>query len=542
MTCRGKLRAVGYLDRLKSAARRHPLETTLVLVATLATLYVVVFPFTVTRYVPMTDLPFHAASTGILRHYFDPERHLREQFVFLPIAAPYMSTYVIGALLMLVMPSWMAVKVTAAIMLALLPVGLAVMFHGMKKSPLLGLAGLPFVWNFLTHWGFLNYVGAIGLFCLAIGLTLLLLDKPSFRRQWQLSAVLVLLFFTHIFRFPFALLGVVGTAIVMYPATRRFWPIAPPLVVPAALFVAWLGNRTETQRTPLKLVALDALRLGEFKSYLLEGGFQDAEEAAAILTGYRVLGVVAVVLFLIVLVDGRLERRTKREWAFRFGVALVTLGCAGAFFLLFLKLPMEAGLWWYIYPRETIAATVLALGFLPDLPRRAFLRLPIVLALAAAPLGIAHSISTNYRAFDRATDDFHRISQSIPVGPKLMYLIFYHSGSRKKNTPFIHLPAYIQAEKGGWLGFHFATFYATPPLYRDRNEPGALIPPPVPLRWEWTPQRFRPLEHGRFFNWFLVRNPQSPAGIFRADPSIVQVERVGSWWLYKRTDASARSN
>ena len=173
----------------------------------------------------MTDLPFHAANTGILRHYNDPSFHLREQFALAPIGVPYVSSYAIGALLMLVMPSWVAVKIAAAVMLALLPVGLGVMFHGMKKSPLLGLAALPFVWNFLTHWGFLNYVGALGLFCLSIGLTLRVLDKPSFDRQWQLAAILVVLFFTHIFRFPFAILGVIGTAIVMFPATGRFWPV-----------------------------------------------------------------------------------------------------------------------------------------------------------------------------------------------------------------------------------------------------------------------------------------------------------------------------
>jgi len=195
-------------DRLKRAARRNPSDAFLVLVGLAACVYVVAYPFTVTRYAPMTDLPFHAANTGILRHYWDTDYHLREQFEITPIGVPYMSTYVLGALLMLVVPSWIAAKIAAAIMLAMLPLGLGLMFHGMKKSPLLGLAGLPLVWNFLTHWGFLNYVGALGLFCAAVGLTLRVLDKPSPTRQIQLSAVLVLLFFTHIFRFPFALLAV----------------------------------------------------------------------------------------------------------------------------------------------------------------------------------------------------------------------------------------------------------------------------------------------------------------------------------------------
>ena len=204
-------------------------------------------------------------------------------------------------------------------------------------------------------------------------------------------------------------------------------------------------------------------------------------EARAIVSSYQILGIVAILLVLFAVIDGRLERRTKREWVWSGGIALVTMGCTGAFFLLFLKLPMEAGLWWYIYPRETIATALLALGFLPDLPRRSVLRIPIVLLLARGPLDLTHAVSANYREFDRVTEDFYQISRKIPVGPKLMYLIFDHGGTKKKNTPFIHLPAYIQAEKGGWLGFHFAMFGASPLLYRNTKEPGAVIPPPAAL-------------------------------------------------------------
>lgn len=530
------------IDRLNRAVRRHPVEAALVIVAIAASLYVVAYPFTVTRYVPMTDLPFHAANTGLLRHYFDSDHHVREQFEIAPIGVPYMSTYVLGAIFMLFVPAWVAVKMAAAVMLAMLPIGLGVMFHGMKKSPLLGLAGLPFVWNFLTHWGFLNYVGAIGLFCMAIGLTLMVLDKPTFQRQWKLSAVLVILFFTHIFRFPFALLGVIGTAIVMFPATRRFWPVIPPLGVPLALLIAWLRARPTTLRSPLRLATMAWGRLKEFTNFLLEGGFQDSAESRAIVSGFQILGIVAILLVLFAVIDGRLERRTKREWVWSGGIMLVTLGCTGAFFLLFMKLPMEAGLWWYIYPREAIATALLALGFLPDLPRMGVLRIPIVLLLASGPLDLTRSVSANYRDFDRATEDFHQISRKIPVGPKLMYLIFDHSGTKKKNTPFIHLPAYIQAEKGGWLGFHFSMFGASPLLYRNPKEPGAVVPPPVPLRWEWTPQRFRVLENGRFFNWFLVRNVTSPTHLFRPDGAIELVDHIGSWWLYRRIEMPAPSD
>ncbi|MDC3962883.1 hypothetical protein KEG38_54225 [Polyangium jinanense] len=520
--------------RFAAAVQKNPAGSALAIVALAASLYVIAYPFTAARYAPMTDLPFHAAQTGALRHFFDPSYHLRDQFELHPLAVPYMSSYVIGALFMFLVPAHVAVKIAAVAMLALLPAGLAVLFHGMKKSPLLGLAGLPFAWSHLTHWGFLNFVGALGLFAMAIGVTLLLLDAPSRRRQITLSAILVLLFFTHVFRFPFAIAGVVAAAVVMYPATGRFRPILAPLVPPLVLFAVWTRVRPAAIGGPIDLSQFDTHRLDEIRLLLLEGGFHDPIEAAAIVTNYRTLGLVALISLVAFALSGRASTWNRRAWSFVLGSHVLALSCAGAFLLSFLMLPMQQGVWWYVYPREATALAFLALALLPDLPRAPLLRAPLVLALALAPIGLSRAIATNYRVFDRATEDFHRIVEDIPRAPRLMYLVFDHGGSTKKNTPFIHLPAYVQADKGGWLSFHFAVFGASPLVYRSRAEPSAVIPPHVPTRWEWTPHKFRPLQNGRFFDWFLVRSRTSPDGMFREDPSIVPVNHVGTWWLYRR--------
>jgi len=521
-------------SRIADAARKNPLSLGLGIIALASALYVLGAPFFAARYAPMTDVPFHAAQTGALRHYFDPSYHIQEQFELHPLAVPYMSSYVIGALAMFAFPPWIAVKIAAFVMLALLPVGLSVMFSGMKKSPLLGLLGLPFAWTHLTHWGFLNFVGAIGLFAMTIGFTLRLLDRPSTPRQVALSSTLVLLFFTHVFRFPFAALSVLGTALVMYPATRRFRPIVLPLLPPLALFWAWTRVRPATigEGIALSLPAKD--RLHELLPLLLEGGFNDLAEANALRLAFKAVVFVGLFCALAFVLENRLEDKSRRAWAWGMGVTLVALGSAGAFLLLFLMLPMQSGTWWYVYPREAVATAFVALGVVPDLPRTRLLKAPLVLALALAPLALGRAITANYRAFDRATEDFHQITRNIPLAPKLLYLVFDHGGSTKKNTPFIHLPAYVQAEKGGWLSFHFAMFGASPLEYRPKGAPGALIPPPVPLRWEWTPERFRVREHGPFFDWFLVRSRNSPMYLFAADPTITAVDHVGTWWLYRR--------
>ncbi|WP_437740834.1 hypothetical protein WMF39_34960 [Sorangium sp. So ce1504] len=554
----------GLLRRGAGAARRAPLGAALALVVVAASVYVIAVPLAVVRYPPMTDLPFHAAETAAFRHYLDPAWHFREQFTLQPLAVPYMSMYALGALLMLVLPPVAAVKVAAAAMLALLPAGLAVLFHGLKRSPLLGVLGLLLVWCNLTHWGFLNHMGALGLFAMVVGLTLLLLDRPSRGRQIALALALVALFFTHIFRFPFALAAVVGTAIVVFPATRRLRPIALPLAPSLALFAAWLVVRTDTLHAAPIAPALHWERLREIPS-LLFTSFTDPAEAAA--AGRAARFVLAALLVCAAGAAARLAGAggdaarspagasadaacspagagaapssavDAPQWSFARLAALVPVACAIVFLGLFLSLPLQIGLWWYVYPREIVAALFLALGAFPDLPRSPWLKVPAVLALSAAAVLLGAVVRDNYRRFDQSTRDFDAIIARIPQAPRLLYLVFDHGGSTRTTTPFIHLPAWVQATRGGWLSFHFAVWDASPVAYRPREEPGAVVPPPTPLRWEWTPEKFDVRRHGAFFDWFLVRRRAGANHLFAKDPSIVAVDHVGDWWLYQRSGA-----
>jgi hypothetical protein len=214
--------------------------------------------------------------------------------------------------------------------------------------------------------------------------------------------------------------------------------------------------------------------------------------------------------------------------------ALVGLGCAATSLLLYLVLPMKIGDWWYVYPREATAACFLGLALLPDLPRARGLRALLVAATAAASLPMIGVVARNYAAWDPATRDFEAITRGLPLAPKLLYLVFDHSGSTRTQSPFTHLPAYVQAERGGSLSYHFAIYGASPLLYRPRERREDIVPPPTPPRWEETPEAFDVLDRGRFFDWFLVRRPERPDAIFAADPTIVLEKNEGAWWLYRR--------
>ncbi len=516
-------------------ARRRPAEALALAVCLAVGGYVIVGPMLAARYPMMQDLPFHAANASILLHYLDPSYHFREQFVLQPFAVPYVTFYLLAALCMLVVDAVAAVKVASVVMLALLPLGLAVLCHGMRKSPLLGLSGLGLAWCGLSSWGFMNFLGALGLFATSVGLALRIVDRPRAATRLWLGVVLLLLFFTHPFRFPFAICAVVGVGVVMFPATRRLRPLILPVVAPLVVFAAWWSVRPPSLVGDMAL-SLDTSRFAQIEP-LVFGTLFSPEEHVLVERGVRWLGVLAAALLLASI--PRLWRHSRRRWRWIAGSHLVVACCAGAFLLMYLTLPLSIGEWWYVYPREATAACYAALGLMPDLPRRGFAKL-LWTALVAWPLLSLGALQIEaHRQWDALTDDFQRIQREVPAAPKLLYLIYQRGDSPSRRDPVLHLPAYIQADRGGWLSFHFAVWGASPIVYRSPRDPDAVVPPPVPRRWEWTPEKFDVHTHAPFFDWFLIRSRRDPASRLAGDPSIVLHAHIGSWWLFRRRHDAA---
>lgn len=498
-------------------------------------IYVVGAPFWAAEYPMMTDFPFHAASSSIFRHYLDGGWHFREQFVFQLFAVPYVTLYALAAIFMLVLPPIIATKFAAAVMLALLPTGLMVLCWGLRKSPLLGLWGLVPVWGAVTHWGFINYVAALGLFAMALGLALRLAERSDPKLQGLLIGVLILLFFTDVFRFPSTIAMVLVTALVMNRRVDSVRGLIVPAAIGGLLFAAWWATRADPLAATAGWIrAPDWGRMTEVGRYAFDIFLGDDDTRV-----FRRVGLLFAFTAIALLIVGGLRLRSwpRGGWVVP---AHTVVGVAIMLSLaLYLTLPMEKGVWWYVFPREITAALFLVPALLPNLPRRTWAHLAFVVWTAVAVAPMAEHVADAHREFGATTTHFREIIRELPKAPKLLYLVYDHEGSRAQSSPYVHLPAYAQAERGGWLSYHFAQFESSPFRYRDESDPEAVIPPKTPVRWEWSPQLFQLDEHGSFFDWFLVRRARSPDELFAADPAIGRVAHFESWWLYHRRGGSA---
>ena len=497
--------------------------------------YVVGAPFWAAEYPMMTDFPFHAASSSIFRHYLDAGWHFREQFVFQLLAVPYVTLYLLSALLMWVLSPIVATKAAAALMLAILPGGLMVLCWGLKKSPLLGLWGLVPVWGVVTHWGFIHYVAGLGLFAAGLGLALRVAERPSPRLQALLAAVLVLLFFTDVFRFPMMIAMLFITALAMNRRVESVRPLVLTAGIAGGFFIAWWA----TQPDPMAMASgwgrrPDLGRLLEVGRYAFDIYLGDGDRLMFRRVGL-LFGFTAVVLAIIAIL--RLRSWPSGGWVVP---AHAVVGIAIAFFmLLYVTLPMEKGIWWYVFPREVTGALFVLPALLPNLPRKTWAQLGFAVWTAVAIAPLADFVAEAHREFGVTTVHFREVVRELPKAPKLLYLVYDHEGSRAQSSPYVHLPAYAQAERGGWLSYHFAQFEHSPLRYRSETDPEAEIPPRTPARWEWSPQLFQLDRHGDFFDWFLIRRVRSPDELFASDPAIVRVAHFENWWLYHRRPGSA---
>ena len=224
------------------------------------------------------------------------------------------------------------------------------------------------------------------------------------------------------------------------------------------------------------------------------------------------------------------ERREHFRRDSHWLLALICLGLLG----LYLTLPLMWGSWFFVYPREALSVLFLGLGLLPGIPKLPIARLALLLTLALTSGRQALLVANQWLRFERLNQDFYAIQAKVPAHPRLLYLIFDHSGTYRSTTPFIHLPAWIQAERGGSLYFHFVRWGLYPIRYRVGGED---TPPSLPYLLEWHPEAFRTIEHGQWFDTFLVRHRVDPAVVFEADPQIQLVAHEGEWWLYRREGA-----
>jgi hypothetical protein len=454
------------------------------------------------RYLPMVDLPQHAAQISIWLHLNDPN-WAEFQLFELNFRTPYLGAYALARGL----ASFVGVLPALKFVVWLTIVGHWAAFDWLVRSlghaRWLGLFGLPLGMGYGFYFGFISFIGALPFGLCATCLALRHRAHPSLASGLWLGAALCATLATH----GFALgLTMVLVAPLLLRGKGSLIGRALPLLAPALLMLIWLVPGSSAKSIGLTIWDPRFWELKQVPGLLL------ASSAADHFNTW--LGV----LFLLVvgLALGRPERALERF----IPLAVMLLG-----YCLF---PLSLGGFTPLHPRfAAFLVPALLLAFEPRAAARS-----TSFAIEIVPLLTVFWFSMfviRLQRFARETQPIADFIASMPAGLRIRPLIFDRESEAFPGLPaMLHLSAYYVPEKGGYQGYSFAMYPTSVVRYHPE------IVPTMDRGAEWHPEWFSAAYELGGYQIFLVHSA--------LDRSIelfdTQVDRLSlvfheqGWWAY----------
>ncbi|WP_242352471.1 MULTISPECIES: hypothetical protein [Anaeromyxobacter] len=499
------------------AIRVEPIYPAAFLLCAIATLV----PIWSVDYLPMVDLPQHAAGASMWMHLRDPGWGFADR-VRLDLATPYvLSPLLVRALAELAgIPAALHLVVSLAVIA--LPLAAARLLRAADGDPWASLAAFPAAFSFSFHWGFLPYLVAAPLAVALVAAAIRSSSSPSPRRALELGLLTVLVFFAHAMALAVAACAALAVIVHRAPGWRlallRSLPLAAPVPLMIWIARARMGDLAAASRhadeatiwvdTARRITDLPGMIFGTAPDVLRDG------ETSGILSVTIALALAALVL---------LARAPRPRDLGRLAPLALVLA-------LYFALPHHALAVSFIYERLTVFMVPFALLAL-SAPARPGRRTALARAgLVLLTLACMSVWTARFRRFDAEARGFDRIVDAVPPAPRLVALPWRSYSDALPGAPYyLHFGAWIQARRGGVLGYSFAETSAQVVRYR----PGAK--PPMTPTLNLRPDQFTWATDG-WYDYFLARSFEDTGGfLFReATEPLELAAREGPWWLYRK--------
>ena len=454
------------------------------------------------RYLPMVDLPQHAALVGAWLRLSDPTSLEAEAFT-LNWQTPYLTAYALSRGL----APWLGVVTSVKVVVWLCCIGFQLAFslivRELRYPAWLGLLGVPSSLGFSFYYGFLSFIAGLPFALLSLWAALVFAREPSLRRGSVLGALLALTLLTHGFAAAIALM-VVGPVLLsaQRPVVQRLWP----LLIPLGFGGAWLLPGRGVSGIGLSIWEPRLLDLLELPAMLV--GISTSDRLAPAF-GLGILGLVAATL----------GRPAESPWRW------LPLGLVVLAFCLF---PVVYAGFAPTFPR--FAAFLVPTLLVAFEPRQAGLvsrgKAPAV-ALVACWLAV---LGLRLHLFDAETAPFAALVERLPAGLSMRPIVFERESRAFPGVPaLIHLSAYYAAEKGGLQGYSIAMYATSPVRYTESTTPGMLYGA------EWHPEDFSIDEELHLYDSFVVHSSvdRSDELFGEAERNLTLAASAGNWWAYR---------
>ncbi|HKO53408.1 MAG TPA: hypothetical protein VJV79_37120 [Polyangiaceae bacterium] len=459
--------------------------------------------FFLVPYLPMVDMPQHAAQIAIWLHLHDP-KWAEFQLFELNFRTPYLGAYALARALSGLVGVVPALKVVVWLSIVGHWAAFDWLVRSLGHARWLGLLGLPLGMGYGFYFGFISFIGALPFGICAICLALRHRAQPSLASGLWLGTALCATLSTH----GFALgLTLVLVAPLLLRGAGSLFARGAPLLAPALLMLVWLVPGSSARSIGLTVWDPRFWELRQIPGLLLASSGADH--------GASALGV--VVLGIVLLSLGRPNREPERLLP----LLVMLLG-----YCLF---PLSLGGFTPLHPRfAAFLVPSVLLAFQPS----AALRSPYLDGLIAVTCAVWFCLfAIRLQRFARETqpivDFVERMPQSLYIRP----LIFERESNAFPGLPaMLHLSAYYVPEKGGYQGYSFAMYPTSVVRYHPEIEPT------MNYAAEWHPEWFSAADELGGYHCFLVHSSvDRSAELFGAQlDQLNLVFHEQGWWAYAR--------
>lgn len=475
-----------------------------------------VVPLWIPAYLPLVDIPQHAAQVASLHELWSGNGLFLDTFE-VNWFTPYLGGYLLLYLVSIALPIVAATKLVVSAAIVALPIITGLLLRELGVDDRLKWLAIPGSYSFALYWGFMVYLVAVPVALIFLLLTIRFERHPTHARALGVAGFSILLFFFHVIALGFgSLIALTYVAARNIGRWRRMLYCALPYTTPIPLIAFWMSGIYDTeasvQNTPIVFAGLRERLVTLFMQLSGLDGF-------AFLIS---LAVVAAFVLVPILLGYRLSRRPER-WA--------PLAVGAVTYFLFPSFAQNTA---FLY--ERLAVFLIPLWLLawdaPPRPHRA------LAATIIATVGLWLTINTmRFVDFAEESQSFDTVLRAAEPGRRVAGMLLCNSSPRFSNPVYLHFAAWYQAVSAGVADMSFATTHPSMVRYQDMEAArfGEYL--------AWQPNEFVwNRDGGPSYDYFMVcAGTDASAALFKDRiESVELVTQRGPWWLYRNLDSVSR--
>ncbi len=415
----------------------------------------VLLPLTQTDVLPLVDLGTHLGLIAQISRILSGDPMAVKHYMLQPHPSPYVVVYAMLWASTRLFGLYLGAKLVVAFAVLLTPLGVMRLAHALGRSPRMALWAYALCWDFNQSMGFLAFTTTTGLAFFFLGRAAEALGGTERQplRWWVTTAALGLILamsHAHVAGTASALVG--AMALTELPNTRRFWRGFWISTVPTFALLPWLvwsrldnaGREVDIVAPTLGLWPNAGARVGQL--------FQSTFGIVTPTLGRCIEGLTFLCLLVMPLVYAAMRPGLDQSRRY-------VLGMYVASWFFFLVMPHELYAPFYQYfINDRHVIYILLIGLLLPAPlfnsRRGLRMLAPGIVLAAL---MACTITWQFNQFHHHIAPFWRIADRIPPGSRYTVIFYEHKTPESGLRSITQLPAYVVAEKGGFMPFLFHT-------------------------------------------------------------------------------------